>query len=212
MEQKVWDFDSGHLVLDFTNTAEFHASENPDEMLETYPDLVSWAQAAGLLTKKEGKKLLIENGVSTDCAQKLDLLGISSIANLVGCIKTAKYYEFGSNDIVFTVATDSMELYGSRLEELAEELGSYSREQAIGDFAACLSSQKTDHMLELSYRDKKRMHNLKYFTWVEQLGKDIKELDAQWHDETYWIKKYQSYKEWDELIREFNQKTGLVKS
>ena len=60
MEPKNWDFDSGHLVLDFANTAEFHASDNPDEMLETYPDLVSWSQEAGLLTKVEAKELLLE--------------------------------------------------------------------------------------------------------------------------------------------------------
>ncbi len=60
MEHKEWDFESGHLVLDFTNTAEFHASDDPDEMLETYPKLVSWAQAAGLLTRKESRAILIE--------------------------------------------------------------------------------------------------------------------------------------------------------
>jgi predicted RNA-binding Zn ribbon-like protein len=60
MEEKEWDFDAGHLVLDFANTAEFHASDTPDEMLETYPDLVSWAQGAGLLTKNEGTTMLVE--------------------------------------------------------------------------------------------------------------------------------------------------------
>jgi predicted RNA-binding Zn ribbon-like protein len=58
MEHKEWDFDSGNLVLDFTNTAEFHASDDPDEKLESYPDLVSWSQAAGLLNKTESRDLL----------------------------------------------------------------------------------------------------------------------------------------------------------
>jgi len=58
MEHKEWDFDSGNLVLDFTNTAEFHASDNPDEKLESYLDLVSWSQAAGLLNKTESRDLL----------------------------------------------------------------------------------------------------------------------------------------------------------
>lgn len=60
MENIEWDFDSGRLVLDFTNTAEFHASEHPDEMLETYDDLVSWSLAAGLITKSEARDLLIK--------------------------------------------------------------------------------------------------------------------------------------------------------
>ena len=57
MEQKEWDFDSGNLALDFTNTAEFHASDHPDEMLETYTDLVSWSMMAGLLSQSEEKSL-----------------------------------------------------------------------------------------------------------------------------------------------------------
>jgi hypothetical protein len=51
---------------------------------------------------------------------------------------------------------------------------------------------------------------LKYFTWVEQQGKDVEELNRQWYDDDYWREKYHSYKKWDELIREFNQKTGLL--
>ncbi len=58
MEQKEWDFDSGNLVLDFANTAEFHASDHPDEMLESYADLVSWAAEGGLLTQNEKLELL----------------------------------------------------------------------------------------------------------------------------------------------------------
>jgi predicted RNA-binding Zn ribbon-like protein len=61
MEHKDWDFDSGNLVLDFANTAEFHASDDPDEKLETYPDLVSWSQEAGLLTKDEAGELLLRD-------------------------------------------------------------------------------------------------------------------------------------------------------
>ena len=54
------------------------------------------------------------------------------------------------------------------------------------------------------------MHNLKYFTWVEQLGKDPDELDRQWSDEDYWREKYAVHKEWDKKIREFNDRTGTV--
>jgi hypothetical protein len=114
-------------------------------------------------------------------------------------------------DIVFTVATDSMELYQSRLEEMKKLNKAYTELQAGMDYEACLMSLTTDHVLELTYRDKKRMHNLKYFTWVEQLGKDVGELDRQWSDEVYWTEKYNSCQQWDELIQEFNEKTGLLK-
>ena len=57
MEEKAWDFDSGNLVLDFANTAEFHASKSPDEMLESYADLLAWSQAAGVLSGDEAADL-----------------------------------------------------------------------------------------------------------------------------------------------------------
>ncbi len=162
-----------------------------------------------LFNEPSGKNHLKLKGISEEIVDKLHLLGISSIANLLGSIKMAKYYEMNENDIVFTIATDSMEFYQSRIEELHEERGKYTDTQAAVDFDTCLMNLTTDQMLELSYWDKKRMHNLKYFTWVEQLGKDVEELDRQWYDENYWKDKYRSYTEWDKLIREFNEKTGL---
>jgi len=163
-----------------------------------------------LLNEPSGKNYLKSKGISEEIIDKLHLLGISSVANLIGSIKMAKYYEMNENDIVFTIATDSMELYQSRIEELQEERGEYTDSQAAVDFDTCLLNLTTDHMLELSYWDKRRMHNLKYFTWVEQIGKDLEELDRQWYDENYWRDKYRSYTEWDKLIREFNEKTGLL--
>lgn len=164
-----------------------------------------------LFNEPSGKNYLKSKGVLEETVDKLHLIGISSIANIIGSIKMAKYYEMNENDIVFTIATDSMELYQSRIEELQEERGEYKDNQAAVDFDTCLLNLTTDHMLELSYWDKKRMHNLKYFTWVEQIGKDVEELDRQWYDENYWRDKYHSHTEWDKLIREFNEKTGLLK-
>jgi len=163
-----------------------------------------------LFNEPTGKEYLKAKGISPEIVDKLELLGISSIANLAGAIKMAKYYEMNGDDMIFTVATDSMELYQSRIEQLRGERGKYTDYHAAIDFDSCLMSISIDHMLELSYWDKKRMHNLKYFTWVEQLGKDVEELDRQWSDENYWREKYLSYKEWDILIHEFNTKTGLL--
>ncbi|MGB5894127.1 MAG: hypothetical protein WBG58_08105, partial [Ignavibacteriaceae bacterium] len=67
-----------------------------------------------------------------------------------------------------------------------------------------------DHLKELSYYDKKRIHNLKYFTWVEQQGKDVEELDAQWYDENYWNERFSITPHWDELIKKFNDKVGIT--
>ena len=163
-----------------------------------------------LFNEPAGRKVLADNGVAQELVNKLDLLGISSIANLVGSIKMAKYYEMNENDTIFTVATDSMEMYQSRLREERERRGEYSEMNAASDFEARLMGVTTDYMLELSYYDKKRMHNLKYFTWVEQQGKSVGELDAQWYDEDYWKRQWAKVDEWDEEIEKFNQMTGLL--
>lgn len=164
-----------------------------------------------LFNEKQGKIFLKKIPIQDEIVSKLDLLGISAIANLIGCIKTAKYYEMNEKDMIFSIATDSMELYDSRVSELRKQWGNYTRSQAAMDYSACLHNQKIDHMQELSYWAKKRLHNLKYFTWVEQRGKDINELNQQWYDDEYWTIKYRSHLGWDKLIQKFNAKTGLLK-
>ncbi|BAL80503.1 pyridoxal-phosphate dependent enzyme [Caldisericum exile] len=163
-----------------------------------------------LFNEPEGRKYL-KRFVPAELVDKLDLLGISSIANIVGAIKMAKYYEMTEHDTVFTVATDSMELYQSRIQELREQYGEYSEIEAAKDFERYLMGITTDWMIEMNYYDKKRMHNLKYFTWVEQQGKTVEELNEQWYNDNYFIERLESYKKWDEYIREFNEKVGLIK-
>ncbi len=164
-----------------------------------------------LFNEPLGQNYLKKNGVAPEIIAKLHLLGISSMANLIGTIKMTKYFEMDEKDIMFTIAADSMELYQSRFDELRKERGEYTEHQAGKDFEACLTNLTIDHMLELTYWDKKRMHNLKYFTWVEQHGKDVEELDRQWYDDDYWKEKYHSYREWDQHIQQFNERTGLLK-
>jgi cysteine synthase A len=163
-----------------------------------------------LFNEPAGRELLESKDIPGETIERLDLLGISSLANLIGAIKMAKYYEMNEKDIIFSIATDSMELYQSRIEELRQQHGEYSNHHAAVDFEIALKNLATDHMLELSYWDKKRIHNLKYFTWIEQLGKNVEELDSQWYDDSYWEEKYLSYQHWDKLIQEFNEKTGLM--
>jgi predicted RNA-binding Zn ribbon-like protein len=70
MIQIDWDLDSGNLVLDFANTAEFHASEQPDERLNSYADLVSWAAAAGIISRQVVKALLSSSKENPKRAKK----------------------------------------------------------------------------------------------------------------------------------------------
>jgi hypothetical protein len=66
-------------------------------------------------------------------------------------------------------------------------------------------------MDELNCFSKKRIHNLKYYTWIEQQGKNLEELNAQWYDnENYWGTIHKQASQIDSLIELFNQKTGLL--
>jgi cysteine synthase A len=158
-----------------------------------------------------GRKALAAAGVPGEIADRLDLLGISGLGNLIATVKFAKYLELGASDWVVTVATDSMDLYRSRLVELTEERGAYLEREAQRDLEL-LAGVSIDHMKELTYYDKKAIHNLKYFTWVEQQGRDVAELRAQWSDHAkYWDGTFALADRIDELITDFNQRVGLVK-
>jgi len=164
-----------------------------------------------LFNEPIGQKYLSKKGVSKEIIEQLPLLGISSVANLIMAIKFAKYYELTEKDLILTVFTDSMELYGSRLKELEEEFGPYSETDATIDYYRNLKAISIDYMRELTYYDRKRIHNLKYYTWIEQQGKDLTELNAQWYDyDNYWGSIQKQVKQIDYLIKEFNQKTGLI--
>jgi len=162
-----------------------------------------------LFNEPTGRAYLVKKGVPEDIVQQLDLLGFSGISNVLSAIKMAKYYEMGDSDIVLTVLTDSMELYGSRLREMHGEYGAYSELDAAAHYAHYLQGVSTDNMIELSYADRRRVHNLKYFTWVEQQGKTYEEILAQWNERDYWTDVQVQAKEIDALIEEFNAEVGL---
>jgi len=164
-----------------------------------------------LFNEERGREYLAAGGVDKELIACLDQIGISGIANLLSAIKTAKYFELGSDDILVTIATDSVELYGSRLEEMTAAKGEYSLLQAARDHERCMLGATTDHMKELRYEDQKAIHNLKYFTWVEQQGKEVEDLRRLWDDRQIWSEIFQQPARWDELINEFNERTGLLK-
>jgi hypothetical protein len=165
-----------------------------------------------LFNDKRGRKYLMDEvGVSEELVSKLDLLGISSIANVLMAIKFAKYYELTRKDLVLTVFTDSTELYQSRLEEARQQYGEYREKDTIRDFNRHLMAIKTDSMMELTHYDRKRIHNLKYFTWIEQQRFNLEELNRQWYDyDAYWSETQKLMPKIDELIKQFNEKVGLI--
>ncbi len=163
-----------------------------------------------LFNEPTGRAYLVKQGVPEGLVEQLDLLGISSIANVLSAIKFARWYELGEHDIVLTVFTDSMELYESRLRELHEEHGEYTGVDAAADYHRYLMGCTMDYVEELGYWDRRRIHNLKYYTWVEQQGKTYEEIQAQWYEPDYWGSIHRQVEEIDALIDQFNEMTGLL--
>ncbi len=163
-----------------------------------------------LFNSKIGQDYLVRQGVPEALVSQLHLLGISGVANLLSAIKFAKHYGLGENDIVMTVLTDSMEMYQSRLAELTAECGEFSESDAVAAFHQYLLGESTDNMEELTMQGKRRIHNLKYYTWVEQQGKTYDEIQAQWYDDNYWSSIPEHVEALDALIDEFNTRTGLL--
>jgi cysteine synthase len=162
-----------------------------------------------LFNEEEGRKRLTDDGIPAELVDAMPLLGISGFCNLIASIKTAKFFELDDDDVVMTVFTDSSCLYGSRLKELNEERGAYTRDRASADLELHLRGAATDNMRELGYHDRKALHNLKYFTWVEQQGRTVEELDRLWNP-GFWAETYARVEEYDRLIAAFNEKTGLL--
>ena len=161
-----------------------------------------------LFNEPEGHVFLKREGVDAELVRQLPLLGISSLCNLVSCIKTARLFDLGRDDIVYTCLTDSMDLYGSRLAEQRDSQGAYDAALAGRHFGRYVEAIGTDHMRELTYTDRKALHNFKYFTWVEQQQRDVRELEKLW-DPGFWEASYAEVDTWDHLIDAFNARVGL---
>lgn len=162
-----------------------------------------------LFNEPAGHAELARRRIPDKVIEELPLLGISSICNLLAAIKTARYFEFNEQDIVITSFTDSVALYGTRLVELREERGAYTEREAAVDLERYLWGTTTDHLKELRYIDRKAIHNLKYFTWVEQQGKSVEELNRLWRS-SFWEDLVTQLPQWDEQIAAFNRDTGVL--
>jgi cysteine synthase len=163
-----------------------------------------------LFNEPAGQKFLGQQGVPEAVVSRLPLIGISSICNVVAAIKTARMFDLNGRDVIFTPLTDSMALYASRIEEQRQQRGPYDSATAARHFARYLEGIATDHIQELTYFDRKRLHNFKYYTWVEQQQRTAEELARLW-DPDFWPEMFAQAVEWDRMIEDFNRRTGLVK-
>lgn len=184
-----------------------HNTKNTDMVVAIDDNAV--VNLSRLFNEPAGRNYLLSQGVPEETVCQLDLMGFSGISNVLSAVKFAKYFELGSNDVIVTVLTDSMDLYTSRIQEMHKEFGEYKNTEAAAHFARYLIGESTDNLLELRYTDKKRIHNLKYYTWVEQQGKTYEEIQDQWYDPDYWTSVQALTPKIDALIEDFNQEAGL---
>jgi cysteine synthase A len=165
-----------------------------------------------LFNTDEGAAYLVSRGVGPGLVAQLSDLGLSSICNVVAAIKLAKRLDLGPDDAVLTVATDSADLYAA---ERAANVARFSPDGPMDQTVAAslfgehLLEADDDHLLELTDDDRNRIFNLGYFTWVEQQGVDLPEFEAR-RGQGFWRGLRELLPAWDEMIDEFNGRTGVL--
>ena len=132
-------------------------------------------------------------------------LGLSSIANVLGAIKYARYMGLGADDVVLTIATDAADMYHSEqaLAEKKYHAGGFNKLAAAECFGQAILGASTDHMIEMNRIDRERMFNLGYYTWVEQQGTSVEDFDRR-RDQGFWDGLMNLVPIWDGMIDKFN--------
>ena len=158
----------------------------------------------------EGKSYLAQaKGVPVGTIEALAHFGFSSTCNVLASIKTAKLLDLGADDAIVTVATDGGAMYPSeRAKTITNRYrGEYSHTDAAEAFGQHLGHISTEHMIDCTEADRRRIFNLGYYTWVEQQGTPF-ELFEQRRSQEFWsgLRPYVGI--WDEMITEFNQRVA----
>jgi len=166
-----------------------------------------------LFNTEVGRRHLERRGVPRDVVAALDSCGISSICNVLAAVKVAKHFRMGPDDVVITVATDGAAMYRTEVDKvLARDFaGGFDEAEAAETFGRSLEGLSTDHLMELTERDRERIFNLGYFTWVEQQGVSIEDFVAR-GSQRFWRGLRELIPLWDEMINEFNERSGSLEA
>lgn len=164
-----------------------------------------------LFNSEPGREYLVRRKhVDPGTVAGLSGLGLSGIANVLAAIKTARRLALGSGDLIVTVATDGAELYASEREKtIARRFsGGFDEVNAAEVYGRYLVGVDGDHFAELTGRDRRRIFNLGYYTWVEQQDIALEDFDARL-EQRFWTGLHEALPAWDALIEELNQRTGI---
>ncbi len=163
-----------------------------------------------LFNTSEGRGYLrYRRGVPEETLDAFSHLGLSSICNVVAAVKTAKLLGLGAEDAIVTVATDGAALYGSERHKTLHRRfdGQLRALDAAEVYAEHLGGAGVDNMIECSERDRNRIFNLGYYTWVEQQGTPIEVFEAR-RSQAFWRGLRRYLPVWDELIGDFNARVA----
>lgn len=167
--------------------------------------------ALNLLFGEDRGRTYLSNRRKIDPAliRVFDGVGISGLANIVAAIKLAKHFEYGPDDVVMTVATDSAAMY--RSERTAYRTLAYPKgfdEVNAGEiYGRHIEGLADDHVLELTHLDRNRIFNLGYYTWVEQRGVSVDDFDSR-RKQDFWQALVETIPAWDRQIDDFNAEIG----
>ncbi len=158
-----------------------------------------------------GRSLLARRGVEAGVIEALSSFGLSSICNVLAAIKAARSFAMGPDDVIVTVATDGAAMYGTEKDKVLgrDFPDGFDETAAAETFGGSLEGLSTDHFLELGERDRERVFNLGYFTWVEQQGVSVEDFTAR-RSQGFWRDLRDQLPLWDSMIEELNARTGLA--
>ena len=165
-----------------------------------------------LFNTPAGQKYLADrHQASPELIDALTHFGFSSICNVLAAIKTAKLLGYGANDAIVTIATDGSDLYPSeRAKTLATRFPQgFTEIDAAEVFSEHLGSVSTDNIIDCTERDRSRIFNLGYYTWVEQQGTPLEVFEAR-RSQSFWRNVRSYVPVWDNLISEFNARVARV--
>ena len=160
----------------------------------------------------EGRAYLSRSkGISDDLLGALGHFGFSSTCNVLAAIKTAKLHDLGADDALITVATDGGAMYPSERAKtiVTRYRGEYSHTDAAEAFGQHLGHVSTEHMIDMTEADRRRVFQLGYYTWVEQQGTPFALFEERRH-QSFWRGLRSYIGVWDEMITDFNARVAEV--
>jgi cysteine synthase len=167
-----------------------------------------------LFGSEVGRRYLVgRRQIDPDLVRQFEDIGISGLANIVAAVKLARHFDYGPDDVVMTVATDSAALYGTeRRAYAARRYPNGFDDVSAGEiFGHHLEGIVDDQVLELGHVERTRIFNLGYYTWVEQQGVGVEDFDSR-RDQRFWRQLVETIPAWDHLIDEFNRDIGTTRS